>query len=515
MKKFLIALILAALFAALALLVLRPDLLDRFHGGEESVPESAPAADGRSEAPVPAPTESVPREGPRAEPPAAPQTGSLLLDRLADRAVYVNGIDVAGRERIELPPGPAVVASWADGRWSQERVTITTGEDILVQGTLRESETPAGWTGFQGDGRRTGLARSPARERFTLRWQGEVGDEVRSSPVIHQGMAFFASDTSFIRAVDLDGGEELWSSGIVGSKVSPAAIGDFVFAGNDVGRFEGFRAAKGKLRGTVALGSGLAGLAAVSDDLLLATTSGGRVLGIATRKSMVGRLPLKFRWAVTVPKLAGSTATPLVLGDRVVLQAADGTLLALATGDGRVLWPAGLETSSAEAAVEEGGSDMSFRFVSGRSFLTPTPAASGDVIYSVHGNRLRAVSAADGSLRWERHIGADPASSVSLAWGTVYLGCTDGSVRAFSADGGTPLFTARLGREPVFASPVLFDGRLLAATGEGKLALLDAFSGAPLAEDDTLAGAAIDATPAVWRDGILAINRSGRMACFE
>jgi len=515
MKKFVIAIVIAALLAALAVLIYRPDLLDRFRDTAETVPET-PAADvEQRKVPEPASTETGTRHEPQEPASAAPETGSLLLTGLAGRSVYVNGEDATGHDRVELPPGPAVVASWAGGQWSQERVTISAGDETEPAGMLRSSDPPAGWTGFQGGGRRTGLAGSPARERFTLRWQGEVGDEVRSSPVIHQGMAFFASDTSFIRAVDLDSGEELWSSGIVGSKVSPAAVGDFVFSGNDVGRFEGFRATKGKLRGTAALGSGLAGLAAISEDLLLATTSGGRVLAIATRKSMVGRLPLKFRWEVTVPKLAGSTATPLVLGDRVVLQAADGTLLALTADDGRVLWPAGLETSAAEAAVEETGSDMSFRFVSGRSFLTPTPSASGDLVFGVHGNRLRALSVFDGSLRWEQQLGVDPASSVSLAWGTLYLGCTDGSIRAFSAHDGAPLFTARVGREPVFASPVLFDGRLLAATGEGKLMLLNAFDGTVVAEDDTLAGAAIDATPAVWRDGILAVNRSGRLACFE
>ena len=56
---------------------------------------------------------------------------------------------------------------------------------------------------------------------------------------------------------------------------------------------------------------------------------------------------------------------------------------------------------------------------------------------------------------------------------------------------------------------------LLAATGEGKLALLDAFSGKMLAENDSLAGSPIDATPAVWENGILAINRTGEMVCFR
>ena len=137
------------------------------------------------------------------------------------------------------------------------------------------------------------------------------------------------------------------------------------------------------------------------------------------------------------------------------------------------------------------------------------------MVYAAHHNRIKALSADDGALLWEREFDVDATSSVSLAWGTLYIGCIDGTVRAFSCREGAPIFRTRLGQDPVFASPVLFDGQLLAASGEGKLYLLDAFSGKVIAEDDTLAGSPIDATPAVWKGGMLAINRTGAMVCYE
>jgi outer membrane protein assembly factor BamB len=389
------------------------------------------------------------------------------------------------------------------------------GETVSPAARLEQSTPALAWAGFQGGPARTGLAGASARGGLTLRWKSRAEDGVRSSPVIRGDTAFLASDTSFVRAVNLSSGELLWSNGIVGSKVNPVPVGEFVFAGNDVGRFEGLRAAKGKVKGTISLGSGLAGLAAVSDDLLLAATSSGMLLAIKTRKNMVGRLPLKYQWEITIPDFAGSTATPLILGDRAILQTAEGKLLALAVADGSVIWPGGTKITRGAEAIADPEADISFRFAGSRGFLTPTPAVDRDVIYAAHGDRLRAVSADDGSLLWERGIDGTISSSVSLAWGTIYLGCSDGSVRAFSCRQGVPLFRARCGVNPIFASPVLFDGQLLAATGEGKIFLLNAFSGKVLAEDNTLAGTPIDATPAVWPGGILVINRDGVMACFE
>lgn len=51
--------------------------------------------------------------------------------------------------------------------------------------------------------------------------------------------------------------------------------------------------------------------------------------------------------------------------------------------------------------------------------------------------------------------------------------------------------------------------------GEGKTLLLDVFSGMVLAEDETLAGAGIDATPAVTSQGMLVINRRGDMVFYR
>ena len=183
--------------------------------------------------------------------------------------------------------------------------------------------------------------------------------------------------------------------------------------------------------------------------------------------------------------------------------------------DGSMIWPAGLQTTEGAVAGPDPDSNMTFRFAGSRGFLTPTPAAEQGVIYAAHGDRIRAVQTDDGALLWEREIGSSVASSVSLAWGTIYLGCTDGTVRAFSCRDGLPLFRASMGQGPIFASPVLFDGQLLVATGEGKLLLLDAFSGTVLAEDGRLSGTPIDATPAVWPGGILTVNRAGKMVCFE
>jgi len=515
MKKAVVALLIVALIGLVLVLILRPGVLEQIRGGTEHGADStesvsSPPADERSASPAATATDK------RAETPVKqPSIAIIRLDHLAERAIYVNGMDRTGDEAIEVAPGTILLATWQDGHWSHQRLKLQAGDEVTPEASLESATAGRSWSGFQGGPARTGLVEAGPRSGFSPRWTGRVEDEVRSSPVILGDIACFGSDTSFLHAVDLDKGTLLWSHGIVGSKTTPVAVGDFVFAGNVVGSFEGFRSSKGKLKGTTSLGSGLAGLARLSDDVLLAVTSGNALTAVATRKSMVGRLPLKHLWEITLPGLGGSTATPLVLGDRVILQTADHQLLAVSAADGSVIWPAGTVVSTGPEALPESGSNMSFRFGGTGGFLTPTPAAVDGVIYTAGGNRVRGVNADDGEQLWERTFDGEISSSVSAAWGAIYFGCSDGTVRSFSCDGGEPIFSARLGELPIFASPVLSDGRLLAATGEGKLFLLDAFSGTVMAEDDTLAGSPIDATPAVWPDGILAINRDGDMVCFE
>jgi len=514
MKKTLITLILVAVAAILTLLIFHPELLNTLGITSPAEETPAPAAPVAAAPPNPEPAPPARKRAKAA--PAPPDTGQLDLNHLAGRRVHVNGTERTGESQIEVEPGPVLVTSWSgDGRHSHEWITVEAGATVSPEGRQEQSDPPMAWSGFQGGPTRSGQATSRDRDGFTLRWQSRAEDPVRGSAVISGGMAFFASDSCFVNGLDLGTGELRWSHGIVGSKVTPVAVGDFVFAGNDVGRFEGFRAAKGKLKGTASLGSGLSSLAALSDDLLLTVTRGGSLQAIATRKNMVGRVPLKVRWETTATELGDTTATPLVLGDRVVIQAADGTLHAFSAADGRRIWPATEESTDTVNPAAEPNETMTFRFASGRGFLTPTPAAQDGVIYAVHGGRLSATASDDGKRLWSRTFDGAAASSVSLAWGMIYLGCTDGSVRAFSSHGGEPVFHSKISDMPVNASPVLFDGQLLAATGEGNLVLLDAWGGTELAVDRTLSGSPIDATPAVWGDGILAVNRDGLMACFE
>ncbi len=516
MKKVIVALLIAALIGLSLILIMRPGVLEQIRDGTGksagiSEPVPTPLTDARPTAPVARALDK------RSETTANPSSSATIrLDHLAGRAIYVDGIDRTGDEAIEVAAGTLLLATWQDGSYSHEQLRLQAGEEVSPEARLMSADGSHSWSGFQGGPARNGLVVAGQRNGFSLRWQGRVEDQVRSSPVILGDIACFGSDTSFLHAVDLDDGTLLWSHGIVGSKTTPVAVGEFVFAGNDVGRFEGFRSNKGKLKGTTSLGSGLSGLARLSDDRLLAVTSGNAVTAVATRKSMVGRLPLKHQWEITLPGLGGSTATPLVLGgDRVILQTTDHKLLAISATDGSVIWPAGTVVSSGTEDMADPGSNMSFRFGGTGGFLTPTPAAANGVLYTAGSNRIRAVNADAGEQLWERTFDGEISSSVSVAWGAIYFGCSDGTVRSFNCDGGEPIFSAKLGTLPVFASPVLSGGRLLAATGEGKLFLLDAFSGTPLAEDDTLAGSPIDATPAVWPGGILAINRDGMMVCFE
>ncbi|GAI73532.1 unnamed protein product, partial [marine sediment metagenome] len=88
---------------------------------------------------------------------------------------------------------------------------------------------------------------------------------------------------------------------------------------------------------------------------------------------------------------------------------------------------------------------------------------------------LYAVDAADGSLKWKSEVEAG-----SWFWAkpviynnTVYAPSLDGKVHIFDAESGHELIDAIDLENPVSSSPVLVDGSIIIASGEGRVYSLD------------------------------------------
>ncbi len=502
-----IVVVLALLLAGLAAYIyfFEPDTWARLVGGAPMTGEPpAPTTDAspakeRDTAPGASPTSAS-----SASPPASialPQDG---------QAWYVNGAAHEPGALVEAPQGEAVVAAYRDGLYTLESIQVESGQTYQPEWRGLRAAPTAGWDSFQGGGARTGFTASRDRADLQRRWTIDLGDRVRSSPIIKGQAVFFSSENHLLVAVDLRSGTVLWRQGEIGSTASPVTTDQFIFAGGDTGEFGGYRIKDGKRRGFTSLGSYPASMALIADDAFLVITGDATAYSIKTKRSFSGRLPLRVNWETSLPQLGATTATPAIADGKAFLQTESAGLLALSLETGRVLWPA------AEApAARDTQAQMTLSLTDDRSFLTPTPAFGDGVVYAAYDGALHAARAEDGAAIWRRPLDRSPSSSISLAYGALFLGDADGYISAYAAASGAPIFTTKISDKPIFASPAIFNDKLLIATGEGRLMLLSCFSGDKLAEDGSLAGASIDGSPAVSEAGIVAINRAGKIAAYE
>jgi len=498
---FIIVLLLAVL--AGYLYFYEPQTLDRILGKS---PVAKPIADqGKG-------TISKPKTTPRNPNPdrpigTVPPQATLTLPEDGMR-YYLDGKPVSGPE-VKAPSGTAVLVGYRDGQYRNELIRLKNGETNHPQGPVKTVQVASDWDTFQGGSHRTGHLDATDRQRLEVVWKSQLGQKVQSSPILYNGKAYFASAKHLLNAVDLQTGKLLWSQGSVGSSVTPIINSQFGFAGDNLGEFTGFRLKDGKPKGTARLDSYAISLGLVSQEAFLAVTRSNTVYSIQTRKGVFGRLPLDVNWDLEVAELRGSQAAPVIAKNRIIFQTEGHGLVALALNDGSRAWPKTSIVASEAIQVDAQS------FVRDDVFLTPTPAAGDELVFGMNETNLVALDIATGDERWRAPLEMRPCSSITLAFDMVIFGAGDGTIRAHSALDGREIYVAQVGQKPVFASPIVFADKLLVATGEGAVKLLDCFSGEPLVEDESLAPTGIDATPAVSESGILVINRRGDMVLYR
>ena len=68
-----------------------------------------------------------------------------------------------------------------------------------------------GTASFRGNAGHTGVYDAPGTAPFhKIKWQFHTGAQIFSSPAVVGGMVYFGSNDHFLRAVDLETGDEKW-----------------------------------------------------------------------------------------------------------------------------------------------------------------------------------------------------------------------------------------------------------------------------------------------------------------
>lgn len=287
---------------------------------------------------------------------------------------------------------------------------------ILASAVLpaRAQPSPGAWSGLQGGAQHTGLAPAGApAPPLRVAWRADPMNGQASAVAVAGSLAVAEGRTS-VDAFDPANGTTLWTASRAAGPVVPPAIAG---AGSD--------AVVLAAQGTGSAGA-LVGLGAAGGHLRWTTDLGGEVRG--------------------APVAQGSTA---------YVATEQGDVFAVEASSGSVLWKARVGGAVDTSPALAGGFVLVIAYDAG-----------------LHRERLQAIDAASGALRWSYDVAAltGNASSVAVDGTTAVAGFGDGSVRAFRTRDGRLLWSKGVRSDfSPGSSPAIAGGWVYALDRDGGL----------------------------------------------
>jgi outer membrane protein assembly factor BamB len=271
------------------------------------------------------------------------------------------GLVVAPAFDPEAGPGGVVVFVEGNGPDDSRLVGLDPAErsarlwETPLGAQSRTAPSIAGGLVFVGTRDRTAMAVHV--ESGTEAWRVPVDGEVTTSPAVADGVVFLAGEDgqtgrSRLYALDAEDGRVVWSyspPGISAGVSSPTVADGSLYVGFGDATVRAFDAGSGALRWTQPVRapfSQLAGLA-FADGSVFALDFGG---GVYRLDAGTGRP----RWDYQFPSLA-SWGSPLVAGGYVYVGLDDGTIAAIDTVSGHLVWRTRLRQGAIGAFAPQEG----------------------------------------------------------------------------------------------------------------------------------------------------------------
>jgi outer membrane protein assembly factor BamB len=315
-------------------------------------------------------------------------------------------------------------------------------------------------------------------------------------------------------------------SGDAPSRSGLAALGDGAVFGNEAGRVLSLGAG-GATRWTAELAHEVRLSPVVVGDTVVVTTTGTDVMGLDAATGAR-------RWRTELQRSASALAG---LGSRVHLLADDGELLAFEASTGLAVWrtawgsalglrpggPArlGLAAAPGERLLLAGpGAVVALGSDGSRRWRTAVHEANGllvrdGLVWTVDlSGRVFALDVETGEVRWQRNLGAPPASPPAFALDRLWVGLRNQTLVGFRPKDDGPLWTVQV-PGLVVAAVTEFQGRLLVPTGgrEGRLLALEV--GAPGNPPAARLDSPLQTAPLVRASTIWVLAQDGRVVGFR
>ncbi len=276
-------------------------------------------------------------------------------------------------------------------------------------------------------------------------WSFECEDEVRSSPLVHDGTVYIGCYDNNLYALDAKDGRFLWKYATEGGIATrPVADEETVFVGSEDLRMHAVTARNGRLVWTYYCEGPIRSSPTISHGHLFFGSDDAHL-------HVVNMLSGRRAWRSE--ESAPVRSTPLIDNERVYF---------------------GCESGDFYCVDFKG--EMKWRYKAKRAITSSPALAEGMLYFTSLDWTLYAVESEGGWMAWRFRMGRPSISSPAFYDGRLFVGCADGNIYCIEARSAREIWRFQTEHQ-VTGSPVIHEDSLYCGSVDGSLYCLDARSG--------------------------------------
>ena len=326
------------------------------------------------------------------------------------------------------------------------------------------SSPVSGWM-FRADPTHSGVYDDGGiRPNGELRWNFTMGDRVRSSPTVANGVVYVGSADNKVYAINATTGTKIWDY-TTGHFVesSPAVTNGVVYVGSVDKKVYAINATTGTKIWDYTTGESVTSNPAVANGVVYVGSDDKKVYAInATTGTKI--------WDYTTGSAVRSS--PAVANGVVYVGSDDNKVYAINATTGTKIWD----------------------YTTGRGVDSSLAVANGVVYVGSEDNKVYAINATTGTKIWDYTTGSWVGSSPAVANGVVYVGSEDNKIYAINATTGTKIWNYTTGHF-VGSSPAVANGVVYIGSFDNKVYAINATTGTKIWDYTT--GKGVVSSPAV------------------